>query len=128
MSARRVFGNRMYPQRLVVCGLPRRQAADTAGMDKRFLVRIEPAGWQFEATAGQPLLVSALQAGVMLPSSCRNGTCRTCLCRMVSGRVDYTVEWPGVSREERAEGWILPCVARPLDNLVLHVPHARRAG
>jgi hypothetical protein len=25
--------------------------------------------------------------------------------------VAYSIEWPGLSAEEKAEGWILPCVA-----------------
>ncbi|MED5618472.1 2Fe-2S iron-sulfur cluster-binding protein [Ideonella sp. BN130291] len=86
-----------------------------------------PAG-PVKALPGQSLLASALRAGVLLPNSCRNGTCRTCLCQLRSGEVRYSVEWPGVSREEKAEGWILPCVAQPLSDVVLQVPHARRAG
>jgi ferredoxin len=108
--------------------LARVQPPDTGAMDDHFELRIEPAGWPLKAGAGQSLLVSALGAGVVLPHSCRNGTCRTCLCRLLSGSVHYSVEWPGLSREEKAEGWILPCVARPLSDVVLQVPHARRAG
>ena len=67
------------------------------------------------------LLQSARAAGWRLPSSCRNGTCRACLCRMVSGAVRHGVEWPGLSAEEIAEGWILPCVARPTEDVVLQV-------
>ena len=60
--------------------------------------------------------------------SCRNGTCRTCLCRLVSGTVSYTIEWPGVSREEKAEGFILPCVAVAASDLVIEVPDAAEIG
>jgi ferredoxin len=84
-----------------------------------FNVTIEPAGLVFEAPAKLPLLRSAREAGLILPSSCRNGTCRACLCRLVSGRVSYLVEWPGLSAEEKAEGFILPCVAVPETALVL---------
>lgn len=82
-------------------------------------VRITPDGPQFPAKPGQPLLLSAAQAGIELPSSCRNGTCRTCICRLVSGRVGYTIEWPGLLPEEKAQGWILPCVACPQSDVVL---------
>lgn len=88
-------------------------------------VRIEPAGHAFEAQAGQTLLQAALQAGIELPSSCRNGTCRTCLCQMREGSVRYRIEWPGVSVDEKDEGWILPCVAEAASSeLVLDVPFA----
>jgi len=43
---------------------------------------------------------------------------------LVSGTVSYTIEWPGVSREEKAEGLILPCVAVAESDLVIEVPEA----
>jgi ferredoxin len=76
-----------------------------------FTVTVQPEGWAFEARPDQSVLEAALAAGVPLPSSCRNGTCRTCLCRLVSGRIHYRIDWPGVSLEEKAEGLVLPCVA-----------------
>ena len=87
-------------------------------------VRIEPGGFSFETDAGLTLLQAADAAGIELPSSCRNGTCRTCICRLVEGQIRYRIEWPGVSADEKAEGWILPCVAEPLGDVALDVPHA----
>ncbi|HYP85014.1 2Fe-2S iron-sulfur cluster-binding protein [Variovorax sp.] len=90
-------------------------------------IRIEPAGLEFEAAAGRTVLQAAHDAGIDLPTSCRNGTCRACMCRMdPGGAVRYRIEWPGLLREEKAEGWILPCVAEPLADLRLHVPLAVR--
>ena len=71
------------------------------------------------ASADQTVLLSALAAGHALASSCRNGACRTCICRLHSGRVTYRMEWPGLSAEEKAEGWFLPCVAYPASDLVV---------
>jgi ferredoxin len=88
-------------------------------------LRIEPAGFALAADPGITLLESAEAAGIELPSSCRNGTCRTCLCRMTRGQVRYRIEWPGVSVDEKDEGWILPCVAEPLTDVALDVPSAR---
>ena len=90
-----------------------------------FSARLVPGGERFSAPAGQPLLVSAEAAGLTLDSSCRNGTCRTCICRMDSGRVAYRIDWPGLSAEEKAEGWILPCVAYPQTDLVLRAAPVR---
>lgn len=69
--------------------------------------------------ADQPLLLAMLAEGVDWPRSCRNGTCRTCLGRLTGGRVRHTVEWPGLSAEEKAEGCVLPCVAVPLSDVAL---------
>ena len=74
-------------------------------------LRIEPAGWCLPLPPGLSLLEAAQQAGVRLPRSCRNGSCRACLCRLSEGAVRYRIEWPGLSPEERAQGCILPCVA-----------------
>ena len=87
-------------------------------------VRIEPHGHSFQAPASLSVLEAATAGGVRLPRSCRNGTCRTCMCKLVSGSVSYRIEWPGLTREEKAEGWILPCVATADTDLVLLVPDA----
>ncbi len=79
-------------------------------------------GIAFAAPACRPLLQAAEQAGQMLPSSCRNGTCRTCLCQLASGQVVYRIDWPGLSAEEKQEGFILPCVAYPASDVVFKLP------
>jgi ferredoxin len=85
-----------------------------------------PQGWTFDASSGQPLLVSAGLAGITLPSSCRNGTCRTCISRITSGQVHYRIEWPGLSAQEKGDGYILPCVAYPQSDTTLENQAARR--
>jgi ferredoxin len=92
--------------------------------DRPCVVRVEPLGRSFEAPDSLSLVEAAGFANVHLPRSCRNGTCRTCLCRLVSGTVSYRIEWPGLSREEKAEGLILPCVAIAQSDLVIEVPDA----
>lgn len=90
-------------------------------------IRIEPAGFEFEATPGRTVLQAAEDAGLEIPASCRNGTCRTCICQATRGspvKVRYRVEWPGVSLDEKDEGWILPCVAEPLEDMTLQIPYA----
>jgi len=90
--------------------------------DVVFQARLGAAGRPFDAPASRPLLQSALAAGIPMESSCRNGTCRSCLCRLVSGQITYRIEWPGLSAEEKTEGFILPCVAYPLSDLVMAAP------
>lgn len=84
-----------------------------------FEARLATAGLRFDAPADLPLLQAALRAGIDLPSSCRNGTCRTCICRLLDGQISYRIEWPGLSAEEKHEGFILPCVAYPLSDVVI---------
>ena len=75
-----------------------------------------------DAADNQTLLEAAQAAGITLQSSCRNGTCRTCMCRLEAGAVEYRVPWPGLTFDERAAGWVLPCVAEPRSDIVLGAP------
>ena len=84
-----------------------------------FAARMEPGGIEFPAPADLPILVAAEQAGLRPASSCRNGTCRACLCQLPSGQVAYRIAWPGLSAQEKADNLILPCVAYPLSDLVI---------
>jgi ferredoxin len=84
-----------------------------------FIAQTQPEGQQFDAWTQQPLLLSLEQGGLDWPSSCRNGTCRTCIGQLVDGQVRYEIEWPGLSAEEKQEGYVLPCVAYPCTDLTL---------
>ena len=84
-----------------------------------FIASLAADGQQVDAWTHQPLLASLEQGGIDWPSSCRNGTCRTCICQVVSGTVRYDIEWPGLSAEEKIEGYALPCVAFPCSDVVL---------
>lgn len=91
-------------------------------------ITLRPSGLGFDAAPGLSVLQAALAAGVALPASCRNGTCRTCMCRLASGRVRYRIDWPGLLAEEKAEGWILPCVAEAESDLVIEAPAVSAAA
>jgi ferredoxin len=84
--------------------------------------RVEPDGQVFDAWRNQTLLDSMEQGGLQWPSSCRSGSCRTCLSTLVSGQVRYEMDWPSLTPEEKAEGCVLPCVAFPVGDVVLKDP------
>lgn len=92
-------------------------------MANRFQITLAGESTQFWADADSTVLRASLQAALPgqggLLSSCRNGTCRACRCLLLEGEVHYLIEWPGLSIEEKAEGWILPCVAQPRSDLLL---------
>ena len=93
--------------------------ATAAPTNAHHAVRITPSERHFEAAPDCTLLAAAEEAGIALPSSCRNGTCRTCICKLISGSVTYSIEWPGLSLEEKQEGYILPCVAKATSDVVI---------
>ena len=47
-------------------------------------------GTTFEVRKGETVLNAALRQGVMLPYSCKNGTCGSCKGRLVEGEVQAT--------------------------------------
>jgi len=89
-----------------------------------YKVLLQPSGLEFEAQPSVALLNAALKAHIRMPSSCRNGTCRTCLCFLKSGKISYQIDWPGLTREEKDEGYILPCVAVAESDLVIDIDDA----
>jgi ferredoxin len=87
---------------------------------------VSPLGLRVPVLAGQSLIEAAQAAGLDMPRSCRNGTCRACRCVLTHGSVSYRVEWPGLSPDEREAGEILPCVAIPEGDVSISQPLARR--
>ncbi|MBV5299373.1 MAG: 2Fe-2S iron-sulfur cluster binding domain-containing protein [Rhodoferax sp.] len=85
-----------------------------------FIGKILPDGQQFDAWPNQPLLVSLEASGIDWPSSCRQGDCHTCLGQLESGEVRYPADCAGFGAIEKALGDVLPCVAHPCSDLVLH--------
>ena len=87
-----------------------------------YTARIVGTNVHFSAPADIPLLQAADLSGtpgLKLESSCRNGTCRTCICQLLEGEVTYRIDWPGLSLDEKREGFILPCVAYPMSDVVI---------
>lgn len=89
---------------------------------------VTPGNFRFEAPEDVSLLQAARNAGIDLPASCRNGTCRACMCSLKSGHIGYTIAWPGLTAEEKQEGWILPRVAVARSDVVIDVPRAKPLG
>lgn len=85
-----------------------------------------PSGRKFEAQGDEPVLGAALRQHLNLPHSCKGGSCGTCRVRLLSGRTAYPHGRPaGISAEEEAEGHVLICQARALDDLVIETREIR---
>lgn len=94
-----------------------------------FKITIEPTGHAFEGEAGQVLLQSALDQGVMLPYGCRNGACGACKGTLKTGQVDQgAFQEHALTAEERAAGKLLFCCAKPLSDLVIECKEVKSAG
>ncbi|MQY26716.1 PDR/VanB family oxidoreductase [Nocardia aurantia] len=81
-----------------------------------FRVRLARTGEEFAVPADRTLLAEVLARRPDTPYSCRQGFCRTCRVRVLSGAADHrdTVLTPA----ERAAGDLLPCVSRCAGDLL----------
>ena len=84
-----------------------------------FTVTVQPTEATFQIAANQTILQAAERALIYPLSSCRNGTCRTCISTLVSGSVRYNTDWPGLLAEEKEAGLLLPCCAHAQSDLVV---------
>ena len=85
-------------------------------------VTLKPSGHTYEVEEGKTILQAGLDAGHMLPYSCRAGVCRTCRGTVVEGKVDYGLAHETyLPQSDRDKGYALLCQAKPLSDLVVEV-------
>ena len=85
-----------------------------------FRVRLETPDGRREIECGDNEFIwdAAARSGIVLPAICHQGRCLTCAARMVSGDIDQSAA-NAYFPQDRTAGFILPCTARPLSDLVL---------
>lgn len=94
-----------------------------------FNVKILPSNLEFTVKAEQTVLDAALDAGIVLPYSCRSGTCSTCKGRIVQGDWDAgTAPEQIIEADQLAQGYTLLCQAHPKSDLVIEAQVVRMAG
>jgi CDP-4-dehydro-6-deoxyglucose reductase, E3 len=85
-------------------------------------VTLQPSGHSFEVPEGHNVVQAGIDAGFMLPYSCRAGVCRTCRGTILEGKVDYgLVHETYLPESDKAKGYALLCQAKPLSDLVVEV-------
>ncbi|WP_237061062.1 flavin reductase family protein [Loktanella sp. M215] len=76
------------------------------------------SGKVFACAETTMILAAVKAAGLPLPSSCARGMCGTCKTFKHSGEVTMAHDG-GIRQREIDRGFILPCVSRPLTDIVL---------
>jgi glycine betaine catabolism B len=76
------------------------------------------SGMSCEIPPGLTLLEVAEKNGIVIPYSCRQGQCGTCVTRLARGDVQMDAE-VGLTDELRKAGYVLPCVSRARGDIKL---------
>jgi len=71
-----------------------------------------------EVSDDEYILDMAEEAGMRLPAGCREGTCSSCIAKLVSGKVDQS-EQKFLNASEIEAGYTVTCVAYPLSDCTL---------
>lgn len=82
-----------------------------------------PANVSFEVQPGQSVLEAGLAAGFAMPHSCTVGTCGTCKCELVDGKVRELTNFAYVlEADELQSGVVLTCQSAAKSDLTLTIP------
>jgi ferredoxin len=89
---------------------------------KVYQVRLVNPALNLDCTVSVPqeqyILDMAEEAGIKLPAACREGTCSSCVAKIVSGKVDQS-EQKFLQPSEIEAGYTVTCVAYPLSDCIL---------
>ena len=79
---------------------------------KQHKITLKGSGKTFLAGEDESVLTAAIRQGVMLPYSCKNGTCASCKGQLIEGDIDYPFHPPmGLDEGEAESGAALFCQA-----------------
>jgi ferredoxin-nitrite reductase len=83
------------------------------------IMNLTQSGKVIECTEADSMLEVAEAAGIDLDSSCRAGSCGTCKQKLLEGSVTYGGDPQALSAEDKAQGYVLTCIGRPVGRVVL---------
>ena len=90
-----------------------------------FTIHISPSGENFEALTNTTILESAITANINLPFGCKDGSCGSCKCKLITGQVQYQESVSSLSEEEVSQGIILPCVSIAKSDIEIEMQYFR---
>ncbi|NEP51836.1 MAG: iron-sulfur cluster-binding domain-containing protein, partial [Moorea sp. SIO3C2] len=98
---------------------PRLHLVESPSTSNEPTVVFAESGKEVTCDAEDVILDVAEQEGVPLPSGCRMGACGACKRKLLEGKVEYDEEPDALEEDERQQGMILTCVARPVGRVVV---------
>ncbi len=94
---------------------------ETTTDEAKMVVILSNSGKFFSTIGSESIFDAAAKGGVNLPYSCKTGRCSTCKCKVLSGHSIARVEELGLTKEEKAQGFILSCVRSALTDMLIEV-------
>ncbi len=78
-------------------------------------IKLSPSGQTVICESGQTVLEALERSGYALPNNCRAGACGECKVKVLDGEFDqgFVLDM-ALSQDERAQGYGLMCMAKPL--------------
>jgi ferredoxin len=118
-AARVARGENVEARDVPKLSAPAIQAVESAPVDlpkaASFQVNFIQSGKSI-STAGEASLLELAEAnGVEIDYACRSGVCGTCKTKLNKGKVEMSEN--ELSDEEKEEGFIYPCVSKPVSDL-----------
>ncbi len=87
-----------------------------------FKITIKNSGESFRVEAGESILVAAKRQHVTLPYACDDGTCGSCMCRIIEGAVEYPGGRPlALLDKDLKDGKGLCCVGHPVSDMLIEL-------
>ena len=119
LSAAGVDPSRVHTESFAFGAAEESAATDPDGAaPAAFSVQFTRSNQTVECDTNVTVLQAALAAGIRVPSSCGGGMCGTCKTTLVRGSVDMHHDG-GIRPKEIAQGKILLCCSRPLEDLIV---------
>ncbi|RMG73149.1 MAG: oxidoreductase [Bacteroidetes bacterium] len=110
-----IGGERIFEEAFVADATVLASQASLEGPMRAVRVTLGTETYQVKVPPGSTLLEAALQQGIDLPYSCKQGTCSTCMGQCLSGQVQ--MDRPEALLDfEMAQGKVLTCQTRPLSD------------
>ena len=91
-------------------------------------VVVQPSNVEFTVNEGETILMAAERQSIDFPYRCRQGVCTSCVCKQVSGEVNYgdrnlaSLSLLSGTDPDNPTKYTYSCIAYPETDLVLHHP------
>lgn len=124
LGDRKIPASKIFKESFVQGTIGKDHKEETTGktlVAREVTIRYDGEEYKIMVEPQNTILQTALDQGIDLPYSCQSGLCTACRGKALSGKVKLDEE-EGLSKSERAEGYVLTCVGHPLtDDVVIEI-------